>query len=365
MATIRQVAEKAGVSISTVSLVLNKQFEFSSETASQVLKAAEELNYTKRRVGRPNRAPNSKATTRRKNQIGLVIGWTPDKFHSNAAYMDVLRGVEQVVTEHGHNLVLRYSPPDTLSATSSSSLISKTDGIILLASAPEYYRFLGEMIPCVRCMGLPEKNYPWDHVTYDNDVIGGLAADYILKRGHRNCAYLSPRLSLQTMNVSGQTIPMHEPLEGARGQKFIQVIESAGGTVRINQNTDEWLSDAPERMRNILADLLLTKPRPTALFVPFDYLVSLTYNMLPSLGLRPHIDIEIVSCNNENPILMFLHPRPAVVDIHAARIGVVAARQLLARLEEPDMPRTEISLTPSLAPGEPVNESLADKTNKT
>jgi DNA-binding LacI/PurR family transcriptional regulator len=77
-------------------------------------------------------------------------------------------------------------------------------------------------------------------------------------------------------------------------------------------------------------------------------LTAALYPRLHQRGLQPGRDIEVVSCNNEWPLLLGLQPRPAVVDVHGARTGRRAVEQLVWRTQHRDEPRVSVLLEPSL-----------------
>jgi DNA-binding LacI/PurR family transcriptional regulator len=97
-----------------------------------------------------------------------------------------------------------------------------------------------------------------------------------------------------------------------------------------------------------VSELAVMQPRPSALFSTGDGILPLLYPLLLTAGIQPGKDIEIVSCNNEEPLLRELHPRPVEIELHTRLIGRRAVEQLLWRRQNPLAPRTCILLAPEL-----------------
>jgi len=243
--------------------------------------------------------------------------------------------------------VLRHLLPD---APSPAALFTqKVDGAVLFgATKDREIRKQLSHLPCVQTMGVVQRRLPWDHVTYDNETIGELAAKYLLDRGHRHLAMLATDGSAEARPGSD--------LKAGRCGSFRSHVEAAGRTLlltwdepllRVTPTHQEPVRDTLER---IIDQLLAARPRPTGLFCPSDLLTAGIYPLLLARGIAPGSDLEIVSCNNEVLLLQNLHPRPATVDIHANEVGRRAVEQLLWRLDHPKEPRSTITLAPELVP---------------
>lgn len=336
MATLQQVAERAGVALSTVSFVLNKNPRVSPETRETVLKAVEDLNYTLGRKGRPRRGAGEAPTPRRKNLVAFLIPFSTSALRMSAVYLSSVESAEIALAKANKGMIIRSVAEDQLAGE--MWMPAKVDGSLMIVPEParEFPR-LSLNVPTVRLMGLPSPEAQWDHVTYDNSMVGVLAGRYLLQRGHRHCAFFSTH--------AGQSLDSGIPLINVqREQKFIETIRAGGGTVRVNPNLDDF--------QRILRELLLVKPRVTGLFIPGDDYTLTIYGMLFSMGIRPGVDVDVVSCNNDLTLMRGLHPRPATIDIHSSWIGTAGVGQLLQRLETPELPRSMRLFEPSLVPAE-------------
>ncbi len=343
--SIKDVARKAGVSTSLVSLVINNRPKVSPHREARVRAAIAELGYVPPPPGR-RRGPRLN-TRRLTHRIALVVAVRDAVILQAPVYADLLHAVVNAAAEQGkattiHHIFGSELPPETAEA------LRQSDGIIFFGKPVRgpLMRAL-QTRPCVRVMGVPDAAVNWDHVSYNNTVIGRLAGEYVLSLGCRRAAYMGP------VEYSGDGDPVTEE----RGVVFRQTFEAGGGsvaaagsTVFVGRINDRHGVDTAAV--SVALDKLFAVPEPPqAIFVPGDLLASTLHSMLLARGKRPGEDVHIVSVNNERILLDHLTPRPATIDIHAARIGEAAVEMLNRRIEKPDTPRSEMLLIPTLIPG--------------
>ncbi len=355
MASLRDVAELAAVAPSTVSRVVNNVPGVAPDTIAVVREAVVRLGYTPGRPGRPLRRAGSPPALRRSHRIALLAPWLPRAVMNAPVYMDVIHGVEASLAEADKVMVLRHLPPDT--SLNSTLFSQKIDGVVLFGTGnhnPQLMRLL-QGLPCVQIMGTIEAEGIGDHVSYANHRIGRIAAEYLLGRGHRRMAII-----LQTSKY---------PAFAERLAVFKTTVQDNGGFCseladeNILIEDEDVLRGSPGAMQALFDDLLSAPPesRPTGVFLTADILAPVFFNEMQRRGLTPGKDLDIVSCNNERPLLAHLHPRPATIDIHAERVGRKAVEQLLWRIEHPDEPRVTTALDPALVEGEAEEEGKGQR----
>jgi LacI family transcriptional regulator len=242
--------------------------------------------------------------------------------------------------------MILYHAPD-LDSLPNEIRQKKLDGLVLfLSNSGEQMDKAGLLrtIPCVRVMG-DTLAQPWhDQVTYRNDLIGVLAAQHLLARGHQHAAVLGH---------------VESNLWQTRAQSFIDTMQAAGGTAlslgdnKLEKVEKDTLLIDQQRLTALLDRLLASKPRPTGLFLLADLFVPPIYFQLLRRNIQPGKDIEVVSCNNEQRLLNGLIPQPATIDIHAEEIGKKAVEQLLWRIEHPGTDLMTILLSPKVIEGAP------------
>lgn len=210
--SIRDVAREAGVSVATVSYVLNDhpKESISPETTARVLKAVEKLDYV------PNLNARS-LSSRRTHLIGVIIPQTEpgrEFMFSNPFYGDLLSAIEYTARQNGYHILLSGTNSDQ--SYISIARNRGVDGIIVVGIYPRHS--LDEL----RQMDVPIvliDSYVTDprfHTIGINDKEGGrLATEHLLSLGHRRIAFVSG--SIQEYGVNSK-----------RYEGYVQALAAAG-----------------------------------------------------------------------------------------------------------------------------------------
>jgi LacI family transcriptional regulator len=182
LATIRDVARAAGVSIATVSRVFNNNSLVKNETARRVLKVAAAVDYW------PNGAAQS-LTTRCSNTFGVLL---PDLF--GEFYSEVIRGIDQIARRQRYQLLLsssHASSEDILSAA--RAMLGRIDGLVMMApesASIETVRRIRRRLPVVLLNpGIDVTGCC--SVSVDNHAGSGMATEHLLRLGHRDIAMIA------------------------------------------------------------------------------------------------------------------------------------------------------------------------------
>ncbi len=184
--TSYEVAEKSGVSRTTVSLVLNNVpgISISDSTRQRVLQVAEELNYLPDSSGR-------KLASGRSNTLGLVLRQSHEQVFADALLPQVLLGIEQAAAEQGFQVLLKPLEPDD-DGYKRLVLENHVDGIILSGprqAETEIIRLHREGLPVMLMGQLPGSGLPF----VDIDAINGSAhaVEHLIEHGHRRIAMIT------------------------------------------------------------------------------------------------------------------------------------------------------------------------------
>jgi LacI family transcriptional regulator len=183
MVTIKDVAERAGVSITTVSHVINETRYVSEKLTEKVYAAMRELDYKPNIVARSLRSGSTKT-------IGLII---PDI--SNPFFSDFSRKIEDIGFNHGYNVILCNTDEDRKKEEMYVEvLISKqVDGLVFIATGDSkiveqsMYRFDVPVVITDR----EAESIPSDIVLIDNYSGGYKATKYLISLDHKRIAYIS------------------------------------------------------------------------------------------------------------------------------------------------------------------------------
>ncbi len=334
-ATMQQVAAAARVSTMTVSRVINNDCRVKPATVAAVREVVEQLDYRPKPVwNRPGPRLRRRQPVRHQ-QVALLFGGPPIHRHT-PVYSRVIEGVESRLREDGWNLVVRYLPEER----PWEAVPHRLDGILLFSVRTNHPRFMRELrrTTAVRIMSQPMEGDFFDHVTYDEDKIGRVAAAYLVGKGHERLACHG--------NGPGRTM------------NFIRAARETGADVtEITFRTYPFDESGKVQMPNRQAiaeladEISRLNPRPTGIYIGADVLAMGLHNALLAAGLAPGLDIEIVGTNNDAVLLNTLHPRPASVDIHAEAVGRRAVEQLYWRLDHSREPRQVVQIEPEIALG--------------
>jgi DNA-binding LacI/PurR family transcriptional regulator len=131
-----------------------------------------------------------------------------------------------------------------------------------------------------------------------------------------------------------------------REHDFVAAVKQAGAS--LVEATSDDAAQALDSLRVPALDEMLKSRRVTGIFVPTDAHLPWLYRALEEHDLKPGETLDVVSCDNEEPFLKQVSPRPATIDINLGLVARCAVRQLQWRLDHPE-DRNRITIT-----GEPV-----------
>jgi LacI family transcriptional regulator, galactose operon repressor len=312
--TIRHVAARAGVSLKTVSRVINGEAGVAAETAARVGSAIAELGFERNDLARSLRQGRSSAT------LGLVIEDVANPFYSAIA-----QAVEAAARERGFMLITGSCEED---ADRERELVQallrrRVDALLLVPAGRDHAylaRVLGAGTP-VAFIDRPPEGIAADTVLLDN--LGGAraAVDHLLAQGHRRIAYVADPDALYTAA---------ERLAGYR-----QAMEAAG--VPISPELVRLGTHDAAQAEAVVRDLLTLPPerRPTALFT------SNNRNTVGALRALRGLEHEIALVGFDDFELADLLAMPTTVVRHDSHsLGRHAAALAFARLDgDADPPR--------------------------
>lgn len=301
--TTHDVAERAGVSQPTVSLVLsrNARARVAPETRERVIVAARELGYVTNVVARSLVSSRSYA-------IGIIV---PDL--RNPFFADVVSGAERVAAEEGYAVLLcetREIPRDRHIQT---LLERQVDGIMVDAVG-------GASLPSALLEGanlvlIDEPTDKWPGVATDALGAGRQAAQHLLSLGHERFGFLGPATNVHATRM--------------RERGFVQAIGQQGFSVSSAalRRVPATAAGGQAGMRALLA----LEPRPTAVFCTNDMVAAGALKVCSADGVKVPRDMSIVGCDDIE-LASLLVPELTTVAIPARELGARAARLLLNRL---------------------------------
>ncbi len=179
MATLLNVAERAGVSVTTISRMLNNRVNVSEKTRKKIYTAMKELNYY------PNEIARS-LTKKKSNIIGLIVPSAKNFFYSQ-----IIEYTEHYAEKRGYKLLLCISNHDTSKEAQYFGMLeaNKVAGIIIASRTQNLSDYLNIDSPLVSIDRILSPNIP--SISSDNYNGGVLAATQLIGKGCKNLAYIS------------------------------------------------------------------------------------------------------------------------------------------------------------------------------
>ena len=324
--TLKDIAKKTGVSVSTVSRVLHdntKKHKISEETQERVERAAKDLGYRINTLARGLRLQKT-------NEIGVIV---PDI--ANPFFSAVIKSLAGELRKVGYNFIVYDSDQDiAIERSAIRSLLEKrVDGLIIASVGQEFshiQKIRDAHIPLVmidRCFD----SLDVDSVSVDN-VRGSLfAVTHLIKEGHTRIAFI-------------QGLPGTYANE-TRLQGYKQALNDAG--IEIDEHL--IVGDDFRSLNGYLeTKLLLTLPSPpTAIFTAGDLIALGALEACRESGVRIPNDVSLVTF--DDPVFAsYLSPALTAIEQPIAKMTEMAVAMLYRRMRHPQDERRKVLLEPKL-----------------
>ena len=317
--TIYDVARLAGVSITTVSRILNAPEKVNPKTRERVQAAIDTLGFI----------PKAEARARALRQTGRIGVLTP--FFTAPSFVQRLRGIAAALSNESYELVIyTVDSSDHLRGyLSSLPLTGNLDGLIIMSlpvGDKETQRLVEHGIQTV----FIEYPHPAMNSVEIDDVQGGhMATEHLLKRGHQRIAFLGdtdlPEYSIH---------PVSQRLVGFRQALVDAGIEVPEGFIRLAPYTQEqtW---------RVAKELLALPERPTAVFAATDFQAMGMVKAARQLGFRVPEDLAVIGFDDLDLADFF---DLTTVRQHLDESGRLAVEILLSNIADPSRPPRHIQL---------------------
>ncbi|MEU0964022.1 LacI family DNA-binding transcriptional regulator [Streptomyces sp. NPDC005917] len=324
MPTMSDVARSAGVSVATVSHVLNETRPVLPHTRQAVLDAIEELGYTHNALARS-------LVTSRTRSIGLAVSAI-----SNPYFTGILQGVEAAVLERGYSLLIADPHDDPVHERKVAQLLHerRVDGLIVAPSADprELLAYLGRhAVPTVlldRVIdGRADAAPRFDQVCAESTEPTARLVTHLAGLGHRRIGLVA---GLPGLSTTGERITGYRQGLAAAGLPLDEGLVVPGN------------SESAGAEQATAALLSLAAP-PTALVTANNAMTIGALRALRAHGLSVPDDIALC-CFDDFAWADLFSPRLTAVAQPSREIGAEAVRVLLDRLANPDRPVRTVRL---------------------
>ena len=323
--TIFDVAQRSGVSPTTVSHVLNGTRVVAHASRQRVLAAVEQLGY------QPNAAARS-LRSRRRRIVGLLVTNL-----QNRGFAALLEGIDLVMAQAGYSIIVSSSYGDPAGERAAVRMLreQRVDGLILAGSAGAADDMLLGLhqagLPMV-CINRTPTRLPLDQVSVDYQAAARLLARHLLDLGHRRFAILG----------GGASPDCHPLLDGWR-----QALAEAGATAPGGRAPaaleGDWSSSSGYELGRRLAD----EPALTAVFCGNDTMALGVIRALAERGLRVPEDISIIGFDDV-PEAGYYRPPLTTVRQDFGEVGRQALSTLVDRMSGAIPAGSRVRVAPEL-----------------
>ena len=328
--TMDQIAKELGVSISTVSRVINcREARISTATKARVIEAAARLGYS------PNFLASSLSKGSGTRTIGICVGL--DEFYT--------RVVDGIIEYLGHMGYAAIVMPARTGGPGEQDVFRafverRVEGVILRPSSynvkSEYFKELEERgLPIVLIdVELHELKMPFCGT---DDYMGGrLAAEHLLSLGHRKLGHVAGDQNVRTGSL--------------RKKGFLDGVASVPGASAVVCRHEGYITDVAA-----IREMLSAKDRPTAVFCANDSIAAGVYHAAFSLGLEIPGDLSVLGFANQifsesmSPSLSSFDQHPGLIGRNAIELLFAFVEGKSVSKEEARLVRPEIVLRASTA----------------
>ncbi|WP_046175556.1 LacI family DNA-binding transcriptional regulator [Domibacillus indicus] len=315
MATIKDIAEQAGVSIATVSRVLNydPRLSVSADTKQKIFEAAEQLDYKRKR-------PAKKSV---QDTVALVHWYTEEEELNDLYYRSIRLGIESGCQEHG--LTVQKMLYSELNSNEKSSI----KGIIAVGKYSEaQVEKLSEWSKRIVFVDFSPENEAFDSVLTNFSKVTEKALDYLWETGARRIGYIGGREQFQ--DKSGLVADKREQTYKRYmiDKKAFHEEDMLVGTYSADEGYAMMKSCIEQRGTEL----------PEAFFSASDTLAIGALRALNEAGIAVPGRVSLISVNDIS-VSKYVYPPLTTMKIHTEFMGETAAGLLAEQLKEDRIPK--------------------------
>jgi len=327
--TISNIAQKSGVSLATVSLVLNNKPGVSTDTRARVREVAEALGYTPKQNGAATRG--SQLAT-----LGMIVKTDIDQQpYDNPFYSRIMMGIEDTCRKDGINLLFSTLPVDAQNHPVENPALlynDNLDGLLMVGAFVDetVLSISGRRTPPIVLVDAYSNTESFDTVVSDNFRAAYQAVEYLINKGHQ-----------------------HIGLVGGEINAYPSLLDRRNGYIRAikeNQITETYIANfniIKTKGYSEVIWLLKEHPQISALFCINDEIALTAMRAAQDMGRRIPQDLSIVGYDD---IYMAQNASPRLTTMHVDTLamGRAAVQLLNVRTANPEMARMTLTIHPRL-----------------
>lgn len=325
MVSLKEIAKRAGVSVSTVSRTLNNYDDVSPETRERILRIARELNYF------PNAVARS-LVKKKTYTIGVFFGNKMNSGFDHPFFLDVISAIREVIGNAGYDLLIFTNKKKERATYATLCRERSVDGVVLLLTGEgkkktePLVELQNSRIPCI-AIDIPLLGEKCTYVESDNYGGAREAMRHLIGLGHRRIAFIGGDEISKTS---------YDRLRGYQDMLMENGIGVDPSLIQLGHFSREKAREAARR-------LMSERPDITAFFAVSDVMAMGVIDGLEQLGHRVPRDVSVVGFDD---IREAVYARPPLTTVRQDKIGLgsQAARTLLQIIEHPEEPIAPVTL---------------------
>lgn len=318
--TLSQIAGKAGVSIATVSRILNDTGRVSPATRQKVFQAIRELEY-------------DSALKRPTPTYETILVLIPDFF--NPFYASIIDGIQQTAHDNNYEAFLVQTKDIYPSTNFYLNLLKRGNfsGVLWLSSTPptEFLSVIEHHCPIVMCCEYPE-DHRCSYVSIDDVTAAYKAVNYLISTGCRKIGFVNCSLKYKYARH--------------RREGYLRALTDAG--LPINP---EWYVSIPSidytLAYSAILQTLSAEPVPDAMFTCSDVFAAATINAAQHLGIHVPEDLSVIGFDNIETSRM-TNPPITTIAQPGFQMGQQACSILIEKIQNAELPDRHILLNTEL-----------------
>ena len=312
MATIRQVAQEAGVSIATVSRVLagDGNFSVKQETRDRIMAAVRKLDY------------QIPIREQKQYRFGCVLADTADKY-GDPFFMEILQSMEETCSRLGATIAVNKSHYELETAQGLQEFLSqKLDGVFLMEHvSPRVMTALKKHAGSFVFIDNDEPEYEFNNVGFDHTTANWQVMSHLLEKGYRRIGIISSGTDHLPFDETIRLLVYREILRRYNIEYDETLVRDCGWDLEICKQQTIELMNLPEP--------------PDAIFAGSDSLASVVLGTLYSMGYRCPRDIGVIGFNYID-LSSHMVPPLTTVEVPSTDIGRAAVERMLQMIKTHD-----------------------------